>query len=523
MAKVAYLLLCHKHADRVLEQARVLTARGDYLAIHVDRNAGSGFFEAVRAGVADNPSVVLAKRVKCGWGEWSLVEASLNMIEAAVTAFEDATHFLLMSGDCMPVKPAHVIHDYLDGTNQDMIEHADFFKDDWIKTGMKEDRLVYRHWFNERGQRGLFYGSLAVQRKLGLVRKIPDGLRMRIGSQWWVLRRDTVEKIRAFLKKRRDVVRFFKTTWIPDETFFQTLVMHLVPREQVVPNPPTLLMFSDYGMPVTFHADHFDMLKAQDALFARKISDQGDQLRQRLGELFVSEERVADTGSSGRALYDYVRRRGRMGRRFGPRIWEAGAVIGPDFELTLIVCKKWHVAGRLVQTLQGTGFPAFGFVFDQDDVALPDLGNIESSSDKRGRHRRAFVRLLYRAREANKMAICLDPSNLDAIRDFASDGCKLRVLELICDLSDDWLSGHAERVGLGTARDQGDLRGNVMTTLRQNIADEQKDIRDLSLSTHIRVHQGEEPGRMARPMADAFGISVDDGAALARTPHLFED
>jgi len=105
LAKVAYLLLCHKDADRVLEQARVLTAKGDYLAIHIDANAGAGFFETIKAGVAGNSSVVFAKRVKCGWGEWSLVKASLNMIDVAADSFKDATHFFLMSGDCMPVKP----------------------------------------------------------------------------------------------------------------------------------------------------------------------------------------------------------------------------------------------------------------------------------------------------------------------------------------------------------------------------------------------------------------------------------
>lgn len=501
----------------------MLTARGDFLAIHIDRNAGTAFFDAIREGVAQNPSVVLAKRVKCGWGEWSLVEASLNMIDAAFDAFPEASHFFLMSGDCMPVKPAHVIHEHLDAADTDMIEHADFYKDDWIKTGMKEDRLIYRHWFNERGQRQLFYGSLAVQRKLGLTREIPEGIRMRIGSQWWVLRRATIEKIRSFLAERRDVIRFFKTTWIPDETFFQTLVMHLVPRDQVISQPPTLLMFSDYGMPVTFHGDHFDMLRAQDALFARKISDHGDALREKLGALFMSDEDVSQTGSSGRALYDYVRRRGRLGRRFGPRIWEKGAVIGRDFELTLILCKKWHVAQRLVVTLEDAGFPAHGYIFDQDDVSLPDLGNIESSQDKRSRHRRAFLRLLYQARDTQKLAICLDPANLDAIKDFASDGCRLRVLELTCELSDDWLSGHAERVGLGNAQDQGDLRANLMTTLRQNIEDEQSDIREMNLPNHIRVGQGDEAGKLARPFAEAFNVSIDLGAKLARTPHLFED
>lgn len=523
MAQIAYLLLCHKNAERVVEQARILTSKGDYVAIHADRNAGSGFYDALRAGVQDNPNVAFANRVACGWGEWSLVQASLNMIDTAVLKFPDATHFFLMSGDCMPIKPAHVIYQTLDDMQQDMIEHADFYKDNWIKTGMKEDRLIYRHWFNERNQKAWFYSSLELQRKLGLSRKIPEGLKMRIGSQWWVLRRDTIDKIRAFLAKRKDIVRFFRTTWIPDETFFQTLTMHLVPRNEVVSRPPTLLMFSDYGMPVTFHADHFAMLKSQGALFARKISDHDDALREKLGGLFGSEESVEVAGNSGVPLYDYVRSRGRIGRRFGSRIWEKGAVIGPDKQLVVLLCKKWHVAGRLIQTAKEDGMHAFGYVFDQDDVDLPDLGGLEKSRDKRGRHRRAIIRLLFEATGAQSLAICLDPSNVDAVEDFARDGCDLRVLEIDCDISDDWLSGHAERVGLGSPADQGDLRESVMRALRQNIDDEQTTIRDFKLTHHYRIAQSMEPGRMARPIADAFAISVDAGAKLARTQHLFED
>ncbi len=523
MAKVAYLLLCHKNADRVLEQARVLTSCGDCLAIHIDARAGSAFFDKVKEGISDNPNAVLARRVKCGWGEWSLVEATLNMIDAAFDAFQDASHFFLMSGDCMPIKPAHVIHRQLDQLGQDLVEHADFFKDDWIKTGMKEDRLTYRHWFNERGQKQLFYGALNLQRKLGLDRKIPEGIRMRIGSQWWVLRRSTIEKIRDFLKQRSDVTRFFRTTWIPDETFFQTLTLHLVPRQEVVSRPPTLLMFSDYGMPVTFHGDHFNMLRVQDALFARKISDFGDDLRQKLGELFVSSEEIDHAGSSGTRLYDYVRQQGRKGRRYGPRAWDRDGQIGPDYELTLIICKKWHVANRLVETLKDRGYLAYGYIFNQDDVHLPDLGNIQSSKDKRGRHRRAFLKLLYDAQESKRMAICIDPANIDIIKDLAGDGCTLRVVEIQCYISDAWLSGHAERVGLGSAEDQGDLSSGLMLALRQNIIDEQSDLRALGHNSHIRIQQGEEPAKLARPFADGFGISIDAGAALARTPHLFED
>lgn len=523
MAKIAYLLLCHKNAERVLEQARVLTAMGDCIAIHMDANASAAFHRKVEKGIANNPHATLAKRVKCGWGEWSLVQATLNMIEAAHANFPDATHFFLMSGDCMPTKPAHHIHAMLDSADTDQIEHADFFEDDWIKTGMKEDRLIYRHWFNERRQKRLFYGSLALQRRLNLSRRIPPDLRMRIGSQWWVLRRTTIDKIREFLRDRADVTRFFRTTWIPDETFFQTLTMHLVPREQVISAPPTYLMFSDYGMPVTFCADHYDLLRTQGSFFARKISDHDDDLRNRLGALFISDEPVAETVDSGRALYDYVRRQGRSGRRFAPRVWEAGTSLGADRRVNVIICKKWHVAKRVLAELTAVSErPGYGFIFDEDNAGLPPLGNIESSRDKRARHRRAFLRLLFETNGARAMTFCLDPSGLDAIRDLATDGCDLNLLEIRCDISDDWLTGHAERIGLGSRSEAGALHAGLMSTLRINIEDESAALRALGLPGYRRINQGDAPGAMARPIADALGISIDAAGRIARRPDLFE-
>ena len=112
---------------------------------------------------------------------------------------------------------------------KDYCEGQDFFESNWIQVGLKEDRLYYRHYFNEREQKRLFYASLELQKRLGITRDVPEGLQMQIGSQWWCLRRETIQKIFEFLAERPDVLKFFRTTWIPDETFFQTIVHHLWP------------------------------------------------------------------------------------------------------------------------------------------------------------------------------------------------------------------------------------------------------------------------------------------------------
>ena len=181
------------------------------------------------------------------------------------------------------------MRNFLDNSDVDYVESFDFFESDWIKTGMKEDRLHYLHFFNERTQKWLFYTSLNLQRPFGLSREVPNDIQVQIGSQWWCLRWRTVEAIMEFIKRRRDVVNFFKTTCIPDETFFQTLVRHLFPDNQIRTRTLTLLVFSDYGMPATFYNDHYDFLIEQDYLFVRKISPGAYELKARLGELYSSE------------------------------------------------------------------------------------------------------------------------------------------------------------------------------------------------------------------------------------------
>ena len=135
MAKIAYILLCHKDPDAIIRQAELLTAAGDCMAIHFDANASSQAYDKIRTTLADNANITFSKkRVKCGWGEWSLVQATLHAIEAALNSFPRATHFYMLSGDCMAIKTAEYTHAFLDEHDADFIECFDYFQSDWIKT-----------------------------------------------------------------------------------------------------------------------------------------------------------------------------------------------------------------------------------------------------------------------------------------------------------------------------------------------------------------------------------------------------
>ncbi|SEK62366.1 Core-2/I-Branching enzyme [Roseivivax marinus] len=525
MAKIAFILLCHKDPDAIVKQAQSLTAVGDYIAIHFDARAPAHAYQAIRAALADNPNVAFArKRIKCGWGEWSLVRATLLAVEAAVDAFPRATHFYMLSGDCMAIKSAEYAHDFLDRREVDYIESFDYFHSDWIKTGWKEERLIYRHWFNERTQKRAFYTMFEVQKRLGLTRPIPEDLEIMIGSQWWCLRRRTVEAVLEFTRTRRDVMRFFATTWIPDETFFQTVVRHLVPETEIDSRTLTFLMFTDYGMPVVFYNDHYDLLLSQDALFARKISPEASDLKRRLGVLYASEGARFQISDEGRSLFKFLTQKGRIGRRFAPRFWETESTLGRERELLIVVCKKWHVAKRLLERIrQVTNVPCIEYLFNEDTTPLPDLGGIQSTMAKRHRHRRALMRMLFDYFESDRLIVCMDPSNLDLLEDFCRDRATTRVLEVQCQFSDSYLVGHAMRVGLAGDRTPQETLNRLLPTIRNDMLHESDRIRDAEFDNLLTMRESDSPEANADPLARFLGVAHDKAKEIADTDYLFAD
>ena len=516
MARIAFILLAHKDPAGVIAQARRLSQTGDYVVVHFDRRSPEADYRAIREALKDEPGIAFPRRRhRCGWGEWSLVAASLEALRLAEHRFPLATHFYMLSGDCMPIKSAQYTHDFLDRVDCDYIEAVDFFDGGWIKTGIRKERLIYRPWFNERRHKRLFYAAMALQQRLGLERPVPRGIQVMIGSQWWCLRRQTVEGVLALLKARPDLVRFFRTTWIPDETFFQTLVAHVVPRDQRRSQSPTFLMFTDYGMPATFYNDHYDLLTRQGYLFARKISAEAIELRDRLGALWRTEGQDFAISNEGRRLFAFLTGRGRVGRRFAPRFWETDGSLGRSHVIHLIVAKRWHVAKELARRIRDAGtIPAVDYMFNELQANLPDLGGIASTLSKRQHHRRALLRLLFEEFGSRRLGLCIDPSAVSLISDFAGDRAETRILFIESDLDDDYMRGHMQRIGLIGGLTPPDLVDRLLPIVRDDLIHEAEQVRDMGFERFQVLSNDQGADENAAAIAGFLDIDRAAGAAL---------
>ena len=206
------------------------------------------------------------------------------------------------------------------------------------------------------------------------------------------------------------------------------------------------------------------------------------------------------------------------------RFWETESTLGRERELLIVVCKKWHVAKRVLDRIrQLTNLPAIEYLFNEEHTPLPDLGGLENTLEKRTRHRRALMRMLFDYYQTDRLIVCMDPGNLDLLNDFASDRSITRILEIECQFSDDYLTGHAMRVGLAGERTSQDTLNRLLPTIRNDMVHESDRIRDSQFENHDRMRESASLEENAVSLGRFLNIPHEKAVQIAETDYLFAD
>jgi len=262
-------MMAHAALDRAAQVALHLADQGCPVVIHVDKRAdGAAFFDLVRR-VSGQPRIHLAPRIACDWGRWSLVEASRSASAYLLAHAPDVRHVYLISGACLPIRPVSELVAHLDAhPDTDFIESVTTEDVTWTQGGLSEERFTLTFPFAWKRQRWLFDLWVEAQRLVGFQRKTPDGITSHMGSQWWCLTRATLEAILAD-REAPTYDKFFARVWIPDESYYATLVRRHA--RQIESRSLTLAKFDFQGKPHLFYDDHLPLLQGSPAFFARKI------------------------------------------------------------------------------------------------------------------------------------------------------------------------------------------------------------------------------------------------------------
>ncbi|TKA97313.1 glycosyl transferase [Cereibacter changlensis] len=273
---VGFLMLCHTALDRAAQVARHWAERGCPVVIHLDRRVAARSHARLATALADLGNIRFCERHACEWGTWGVVGATLSAATVLLRDFPGVRHVYLASGACLPLRPVAELQAYLEARPQtDFIESVTTEDVGWAVGGLDLERFTLHFPFSWRRNRRLFDRYVALQRRLGLRRRIPEGLEPHLGSQWWCLTRRTLEAILQD-PQRPALDHYFRKVWIPDECYFQTLVRRH--SRQVDSRSLTLAKFDFQGKPHIFYDDHLQLLRRSDCFVARKIWPQAGKL-----------------------------------------------------------------------------------------------------------------------------------------------------------------------------------------------------------------------------------------------------
>ena len=294
--KIFYLVQAHAHPELLKRMIDRLTKENVFFLIHIDLKSDIRIFKEL---CTYKNVQFIEDRINCVWGDFSQVQATLNLIEnlkAAAAQPED--RIVLISGQDYPLKTADAISSfYQNHSDTDFIEMfvaEDVHPRPYLNfRGFKINRSTKRGdyvIFKKHNFSGIYKSLLKGCFKFEYLkhffnqRELDSDTVFYKGSSWWALRYETLLKIitlyHADYKKYHD---FYKVSFCVDEYFFQTLLAELMKTDNTI-KVKHLVSYIDWDrkdvpLPVTFTMqDTADLQKAseQDFLYARKFDANTD-------------------------------------------------------------------------------------------------------------------------------------------------------------------------------------------------------------------------------------------------------
>jgi hypothetical protein len=191
---------------------------------------------------------------------------------------------VLLTGQDFPLKSNEEIKARLDRDREySFLSHFPVpDNDEWLPDGGLDG--IDRWYFWVRGRR-LQVPSKHGRGRLGSAlrliggvvprRRFLPGLRPYGGSSYWCLSGDAVSFVHHYVRDHPEFASVFRRVFIPDELFFQTILVNSELRNRIVNDDLRYIRWTATGSgPEVFLVDDFDRLRDTESLFARKF-DQG--------------------------------------------------------------------------------------------------------------------------------------------------------------------------------------------------------------------------------------------------------
>lgn len=274
--KVCYMILAHNNFDHLNRLIEALNDEDSYFCIHIDKKAEKGYTSTLK-----NVKVI-PQHININWGGFSMIEATLALMEYGIKHYGEVDYFILLSGVDYPIRSKSFLYDLL----KKQKEYIDIAP---LPVPYKPLER-YEHYYFDYNRRNIKHYNPkflleVILKKLKIKRKVP--FKIYVGTQWFGLTRECIRYILNTIKTEKKYIKFFKHTLVPDEAFFQTIIGNSSFLEKTVSN----LTYTDWEVanpPATIEKRHVDFLKThlefndeygkRFPFFARKFNNESEKI-----------------------------------------------------------------------------------------------------------------------------------------------------------------------------------------------------------------------------------------------------
>ncbi|KZE43900.1 beta-1,6-N-acetylglucosaminyltransferase [Rossellomorea marisflavi] len=281
-----YFILAHNSANQVINLINKLNHPGTSFVIHYDLNSEDAEFNILVEYFKAQNNVHFTNRIKCYWGDFSLVNATINCMITARDLNINFDYASLISGQHYPIKSNEYIMNFLNESNgQNYINFFELPSANWANQSGGLDRILYLH-FNKHSRKKysarklLNKGTSYVLRSLNIKRKLPFE-KFYGGSQWWCITKETCDYIIEFIIANKNSYEFFRYVLIPDELFFQTLILNSKKSFKIVNRNLNFIEWKTNisPSPEILNINHLEKILESSNLWGRKFDmDESEEL-----------------------------------------------------------------------------------------------------------------------------------------------------------------------------------------------------------------------------------------------------
>jgi hypothetical protein len=284
--RLAYIIVSHFNFEQTLRLFNILNHKDSLFVFHVSKKCEPQYYEKLYTALKDHKNCFFPKRINVIWGSFSLVQAVLNAIDTLIESNVDFDYAFLLSGQDYPIKSHnHMVHTLSKNPGKQYLEFIPFSDLNHLSYWLE----AYHFWVGKRRfchphqqSDNLIFAMYNFIFSLFLPknRKLPENFVPYKGSTWWTLTRECLEFLhqQAHSPDGKKIIKYFKNTWHPTESYIQTTLMNSKFRGHIINNDLRFILWSenDNGHPkILTEADYKDIVSS-DRLFARKFDLQVD-------------------------------------------------------------------------------------------------------------------------------------------------------------------------------------------------------------------------------------------------------